>query len=104
MHHRNWGLKPHFEGKKKSGLAYEIIYLYYGLSIIRLVLVGAVAGAVPPGTGREGGGTAAGAMDSSPGGSGRYRPAVARVGGEREARGGRRAGGFGRKYGGATAS
>ena len=69
---------------------------------VRLVLVGAV----PPGAGREGGereaGRQRGAMDPSPGGSGRYRPAVARVGGEggeEEARGGRRAGGFGREGG-----
>ena len=88
--------------------------------LLRLVPVGARRGAIPPGSGREAGdreaGRQRGAMDPSPGGSGRYRPAVARVGGERAARrrrewggrratrwrGGRRAGG-GREGGGRRA-
>ena len=47
-------------------------------------------GAIPPRTGREAGDRRSGrqrrAVVPSPGGSARYRPAVARTGGEREAR------------------
>ena len=60
------------------------------------MLVRAGGGAVSPGSGREGGGRGAGrqrrATDPSPGGSGRYRPAVARVGGGSAARGRRERG------------
>ena len=42
-------------------------------------------------------------MDPSPGGSGRYRPALARVGGGRRALGRRRAGEAGREGGGRAA-
>ena len=71
-----------------------------GNIFIRLVPTRAGVGAVSPGSGREAGdreaGRQRGAMDPSPGGSGRYRPAVARVGGESAASrrrewGGRRA-------------
>nr|XP_051202229.1 uncharacterized protein LOC127315820 [Lolium perenne] len=64
--------------------------------LLRPVLPQAVAEAVAAATGRERGGRRAGperrAPAGSPGGSARYRPAVARVGGEMEAGAGREAG------------
>ena len=66
-------------------------------TILRLVSTRAVARALPPARGREGGGSGAvgggRAVAVAPGGSGRYRPATARAGGEREAGVGREAGG-----------
>ena len=64
---------------------------------LRLVPTRAGGGAVSPGRGRERGGREARrerrAADPSPGGSGRYRPALARVGSDR---GGDREAGAGR--------
>ena len=67
------------------------------LRSVRLVPTQAAGRAVPPAVGRERGGRRARrehrAMDPSPGGSGRYRPALARVGGGRGAIGRRERGG-----------
>jgi hypothetical protein len=74
---------------------------------IRLVITRAGAWALPPVLGREAGGSGARrerrAMDPSPGGSGRYRPALARVGGGGRATGGREAGGAMARRGGRRA-
>ena len=68
-----------------------------GAWLIRLVPTRAAARAIPPTGRRERGGSEArrqrGAVDPPPGGSARYRPAAARAGAERGARGGRERGG-----------
>jgi hypothetical protein len=76
---------------------YGFINLHCSLCNLRLVPTRAVAGAVAPASGREGGERGArrdgGAVAWAPGGSARYRPAAARAGGDSGARGRRQGGG-----------